>query len=484
MKFHDYLRILRERWLIVAACVVLVTAATAAVSQVVPPKYAANTRLFVTATAKAPPPSGIDDSYEAGLLAQKRAITYTELLTSENVLQRTIEALGLDLTTDELSGQVKPTLAPDSVLISVRVEDNSPQRAALIANNLADQLLAVVNELESTDPFSNRTATALVAQRADVPDVPFSPRKKLNVGLGMIVGLVLGMGLATLRDGRDKRVKSIQEIEDLTNSTVIAKLPRPTRRSKDANVLSGANSSTLEAYRELRTYLRFRDGANPPRSLVITSATYDEDRAFTAINFAAVLGNADATVGLVDADFRRPRVTNELDLNSNDGLSDVLAGTQPLDWSLQRSSLSGVMVLPSGPIPPNPSELLSSQTAESVFKDLCRQFDYVIFDAPPLLAYTDAALVTRQSDGAILIVQPYLTTRDSLIDAVAKLAGINARLLGAVTTPRPRRGLARFFGRSRRERPREKHRRSTAVATEKAVSTRKAVGAPTETEPV
>jgi receptor protein-tyrosine kinase len=312
-----------------------------------------------------------------------------------------------------------------------------------------------------------------VAQPAAVPNVPFSPNKRLNVALGMIAGLLAGIGLATLRDRQDKSVKSVQEIEELTKSTVIAQLTGPDGPGRYAGLPFTATDDTLEAYRDLGTHVRFSDVDNPPRSFVITSPTYHEDRANTAINLAIVLGSAEREVALVDADFRSARVTTDFGFNDVRGLSEVL-GTHLLDWTLQNTRFPGVTVLPSGQIPPNPGEQLSSQAAEMLFKDLRARFEYVIFDGPPVLPYADTTLVAKQTDGAILIVQPHVTTHEQLVGAVAKLAGVNATLLGVVTTSAPRRGLAR---RSRRS-PKRTNNRHAPVAADNRTP------APTQTQAV
>ena len=200
------------------------------------------------------------------------------------------------------------------------------------------------------------------------------------------------------------------------------------------------NSGTAEAFRKLRTNLKFLAVDDPPRLIVVTSSSPSEGKSTTAINIALALAEAEHNVVLVDGDLRRPRLAQYLDLVGSVGFSTVLSGGASLDEALQETTFSQLTVLTAGPIPPNPSELLGSLAAKSMFGDLRAQFDYVIVDSSPLLAVTDGAILAADADGVIVTARAGKTKRDQLANAIAILRDVDAKLLGAVLTMVPARG--------------------------------------------
>jgi receptor protein-tyrosine kinase len=177
---------------------------------------------------------------------------------------------------------------------------------------------------------------------------------------------------------------------------------------------------------------------------VVTSSVPSEGKTTTAINIALALAENDHTVALVDGDLRRPSLHSYLDLVGSVGFSTVLAGRTSLSEALQKTNYSGVTALTSGPIPPNPSELLGSLAARKVLEELRAHFDYVIIDSSPLLAVTDAAILATNADGVLIIARYGKTRREQLSHAVTNLEGVGASLLGAVLTMTPIRGSASY----------------------------------------
>ena len=191
--------------------------------------------------------------------------------------------------------------------------------------------------------------------------------------------------------------------------------------------------------------MQFLEVDDPPRVLVVTSSVPAEGKSTTAINIALALAEAEHNVVLVDGDMRRPRVAEYLDLIGSVGFSTVLAGRASLDEVLQKTRFPGLTALTSGPIPPNPSELLGSMAAQKVLSELRARFDYVIVDSSPLLPVTDAAILAADSDGVLIIARFAKTKRDQLAHAVGNLKNVGARTLGAIFTMTPARGNASYY---------------------------------------
>ncbi len=437
MNLQDYLKVLRTRWVTVLVTMLVTVLAAIVTTLLTTPLYKASTRLFVSTSAG----SSLSDIYQGNRFYQERVKSYTELLTGETLAQRTVDKLGLDISAKELAGKVRASAKLDTVLIDVDVLDTSPVRARDIANTLSDEFVVMVRELETPNQGGKADARVVVEQRASVPDHPVVPRTARNIGIGLALGLLLGMGLAVLRNILDNTVNSQETLEQVTEVGLVGSIPLDkVRRREPAIRFESDNSGIAEAFRKLRTNLQFLAVDNPPRLIVVASPMPGEGKSTTAINIALALAEAQHNVVLVDGDMRRPMLDKYLDVVGSVGLSTVLSGGISINDALQKTRFDRLSVLTSGPIPPNPSELLGSLAAQKLLGELRSQFDYVIVDSSPLLAVTDAAVLAATADGVMIMARFGDTRRDQLAHAVRSLRDVGAPLLGAVFTLTPTRG--------------------------------------------
>jgi capsular exopolysaccharide synthesis family protein len=435
-------RLLRSRWLIICSAVIVAVAGAVALTLLTTPLYQASTRLFVSTTSDA----SAGEIYQGTLSSQQRVLSYTKLLTGESLAQRTIDKLGLNMSADTLRKRIRATSAPDTVLIDVALLDPSPAQARDIANGLSDEFVVMVSELETPPGGDKPAARVVVEQHASLPTSPVIPKTNRNIALGFALGLLLGIGLALLRDRVDNTVKDRQIIEGITGAGLVAEIPIDKHLKKHPTVpFANDRSAIAEAFREFRTNLQFLEVDDPPRVLVVTSSLPSEGKSTTAINIALALAETEHNVVLVDGDMRRPRLGEYLDLIGSVGLSTVLAGRASLSEVLQETRFPGLSVLTSGAVPPNPSELLASLAAKKVLSELRGGFDYVIVDSSPLLAVTDAAILAAESDGVLMIARFADTKREQLAHATGNLTRVGARVLGAVFTMTPPRSKA-YYG--------------------------------------
>jgi receptor protein-tyrosine kinase len=383
--------------------------------------------------------------YQGNRLSQERVISYLDLLMGETLARRTIDKLGLDMSPEALQEHVKATAKRDTVLIKVAVLDQSPVRARDIANALSDEFVAMVRELETPEDAVRPDARVVVEQRASIPANPVIPNTARNIGIGLTLGVVLGIGLAVLRGLLDNTVKDRGTIEEITGTGLVGSIPfDKDRRKEPAISFDNDNSSIAEAFRKLRTNLQFLAVDNPPRVIVVTSSMPDEGKTTTAINIALALAEAEHNVVLVGGDMRRPMLEQYLNVISEVGFSTVLAGRASVNDVLQKTRFPRLSVIASGAIPPNPSELLGSLAAQKVLGELRTNFDYVIVDSSPLLAVTDAAVLAANSDGVLVIARFGQTKCEQLAHAVGSLEDVGAQLLGAVFTMMPVRGSTSY----------------------------------------
>jgi receptor protein-tyrosine kinase len=431
----------RTRWILIIVTTLLAITGAVTATLLTTPRYEASTRLFVSATAGAT----ANDIYQGNRYSQERVLSYTELLMGDTLAQRTIEKLGLGVDSTKLRENVTATAKPDTVLIDVTVTDESPVRARDIADALSDEFVIMVRELETPEEGGKPDSRVVVEQRASVPTAPITPKPVRNIGIGLAVGLLLGVGLAVLRDVLDNTVKSREMAEEITGAGLVGNIPLDKERRKEPAIsFDGDNSSIAEAFRKLRTNLQFLAVDNPPRVIVVTSSMPNEGKSTTAINIALALAEAEHDVVLVDGDLRRPRLDMYLDLVQTVGFSTALTGRAPLSDVLQKTRFPGLTVLTSGAVPPNPSELLGSQAAKRVLDQLREQFDYVIVDSSPLLAVTDAAILAAAADGVLVMARFGETRHERLAHAVGILRDVGAPVLGVVFTMTPSRRDASY----------------------------------------
>ena len=443
MNLQNILRILRTRWIPIAAAIVVAMLGTVIITATTTPLYKSSTRLFVSTYAG----TSLTDTYQGNLFSQERINSYTVLLTGEVLAQRTVDALHLDISPQALRKEITARSKAGTVLIDVDILDPSPVRARDIANTLSSEFVAMVKQLETSGDGNLPDTRVVVEQPASVSSSPAVPNLIRNLGLGLVAGVLLGVALAVGLDVVDSTVKKLDDLESITGTSVVGEIPvdKP-RRTTPAISFANDNSRIAESFRKLRTNLSFLAVDNPPRVIVVTSSIPNEGKTTTAINLALALAEADNNVLLVDGDMRRSMVQEYLKLDGSVGLSTVLSGAVPLSEALQETTFAGLTVLTAGATPPNPSELLASQAAKKLLAELRGQFDYVIVDSSPLLAVTDGTLLAANADGALLLARYGKTRRDQLTHASEALSNVGAALLGAVFTMTPTRNSSSYAG--------------------------------------
>jgi capsular exopolysaccharide synthesis family protein len=435
MNIHQILRLLRNRWRSIAVVMLLSLLLASAVNAITTPIYQASTRLFVSTSST----SSVSDIYQGNRFSQERVVSYTELVKGQTLAQRTIDKLQLEMKATDLQTRVSATSKLDTVLIKVDVRDESPVRARDIANTLSEEFVSMVRELETPRAGEPPDARVIVEQRASIPDKPITPKKLTNLLTGLFLGSVFGLSLALIRDRLDNTVKDENALEQLAGVSVVGAIPQDRKRKESPTInFDSENSPNAEAFRRLRTNLKFLDVDNPPRVIVITSSVPSEGKTTTAINLALSLTEADSSVLLVDGDLRLPRVHQYLGLIGSVGLSSVLSGATPLSEALQETKFDRLTVLAAGPTPPNPSELLGSATALTLLDELRSSFDFVIIDSSPLLAVTDAAVISARADGALLLAKHGTTRKDQVRQSTKNLEQAGAKTLGSILTMQPR----------------------------------------------
>lgn len=404
--------------------------------------YTATAAGYVTAGGG----QSIGESHSSQTLAQQKAQAYVTLFTNRRVTQAVIDELGLDTTAQQLATRIEATVPEDGVSISVNASGPTPEQARDIADAVVTAAAAEAKRMEESGPTRQTVGadgeTRTVKSQAQVliepnesailPSSPSSPDPARVLPLGLLAGLLLGYGVAAVRHYNDTKVRHVDDVEEVTGTGVLGVLPTSQDLGSERGEARRAKAfHEREALRKLRTNLRFVDVDNQPRSIVVSSANQGEGKSTVASNLAAVLAESGEQVVLVDADLRRSAVARAFDLDGSVGLSEVLAGTIPLADALQTTEIPGLQILAAGATPPNPSELLGSHRMEMLVSELSVKH-FVVLDAPPLLPVTDAALLSRSADGAVLVVAAGKTHKEALERAAASLRTVDGKVLGAI----------------------------------------------------
>lgn len=473
---RSYLALARRRkwWIAIAA--IIGVAASVALSVRQPDQYVATAQILVQPSGASTVAGGAPSA-----VTPTDVQTDVQLLTSAQVESAVSRRLGS-------SPPVSAAEIAQTNVIAISAISRSPARAALIANTYAKAFVnlqqdAAIKELTAVElqlrtqirtlgtRISNlhgQSGTAskqlvLLNQQAVLreqlaqmqvsgavttggveivtpalaPGSPSSPKPLQDGLLGLAAGLILGIGGAFLRDSFDDTLSSKEAAEQLTGAPVLALVPMITswKKRKKPLVVSVSRplSPSSEAYRSLRTSLQFIRQDHLLRTLVVTSPAAREGKTSTVANLGIVFAQAGERVVLVSCDLRRPRLGQFFGLDEQAGLTSVLHGEQSLSDVVQPvPGHDTLWLLGSGRLPANPAELLSGAAARAMFAALRAEFDLVIIDSAPVLPVTDAALLSKDADGTLMVVASGQTKRIELRRATEKLGQVNATVIGAL----------------------------------------------------
>ena len=437
MTLREYLIVIRERWTFVVAGLLLGVVAALALTVLTTRQYTSTAVLYVATT-----PSTQDNAqalYQGSLLSEQRVKSYTEMIASPRITDPAATQAGLDPTSKP---SVSATAQPDTTLITVSTSGPDAAAAARMANAVADEFSRSVAALEQPLDRTRPPAVSIqLFEPAVVATSPTSPKPLVNLPLGAVLGIVLGLVAAFARHTLDTRIRSVQEVERFSEAPNLGAVAFDrTITERPLVVDAGWQSAQAEAFRTIRTNLQFVDVEHQQKVVVVTSALPGEGKSTTSANLALALRAAGTSVCLVEGDLRRPGLADHFGLEREVGLTTVLTGRTSLAHALQPWGGRTMQVLASGVLPPNPSELLGSRSMEKILAELSLRFAVVIVDAPPLLPVTDAAAVGRLCDGALVVVRHAQTTRHQLDGALDALEAASVRLLGTVVNAVPTTG--------------------------------------------
>jgi capsular exopolysaccharide synthesis family protein len=454
------MRLLRAHWGLIVSCLVLGLCGAAAVTYYQPSSYSAHVRMYVAWQITL---DNASSARELALLAEQRVQSYQELARGDRVGQEVVTQLGLPLSASEVRQKLSAAAALDTVVLTITATDESPTRAADIANAAAAGMVRLVQELEQppvapiqtppvapiqtppVPPIQTPPVTLRIVEPATPPQAPDWPNLPLNLAAGAAFGLLVGVGLVGLRTVLDDSVRTSGQLRSMTRTPMIGALTYSRWMAK--RPLSPERLRELpesEAVRHARnTLLLIRDGS---KVVGVTSSVRTEGRTATLCNIAVAMADAGLRVLVLEADLRRPKLARYFGLEPKPDLRSVLIGHASLDDAVQPVDRN-LDVLSSAHMSGDPSALLNSKPMADLLATVRMRYDIVLVDVPPLLSDAAGALVASQTDGCVLVVRYGRTTTGELGDALGVLASAaSVRLLGTVMTMVPRRARIRDAG--------------------------------------
>jgi len=433
MELIRYWRVIRRwAWLIIL-CPLIAALAAGLISLQLPKVYEAQVSILVRPSQ----PLSIVDPGVAALTTDQVLRTYARLMTERPLLEKVISDQGLKTDPVSLSKQIRVTPQPNTAILDVAVRDTDPGRARNTANTVVNDFITQIKDIQTAEGKAPTASSAnlVVVAPAIQPEQPVFPRPLLNIGLGILAGILVGLGLAFLLDYMDQSVRSDDILRERVGLVPLGHISFvPAKRDRRGELLTlGGDSPVVEAYKALRTNLLFSSVDKEVKTIVITSAGPDEGKSRTAANLAIVLAQAGHPTLLVDADFRRPSQHRVFGRVRNVGLSNLIVQDQPeAALFVADEQVKDLVVLASGPTPPNPSELLGSAQMNGLLARFRKHFDYVVIDTPPVNAVTDASVLAANTDAAILVVDTNKATYTAVQHAKQALDRVGAKVLGSV----------------------------------------------------
>jgi polysaccharide biosynthesis transport protein len=328
-------------------------------------------------------------------------------------------------------------------LSKIEVEYKPLRRASEQEEKMYGIIASRQKEIDITGPM--KTNNVRVLERAIVPGAPVRPKPVQNLLLGLLLGLGTGIGMAFVIEALDNTLKTQQDVEQFLGTPVLGLVPiigaapggeanqvTDNLRERDLGVFLDPKSIAAECCRSIRTNILFMSPDRPLKTMVVTSPSPQEGKTTTAINLGVTMAEAGSKVLIVDTDMRRPRLHRSFGVPNQTGISTVIVGKATLDEAVKRTDVPNLDVLPCGPVPPNPSELLHTERFAAVLADLAKRYDRIILDSPPTSAVTDPAVLGNLSDGVVLVIKAGETTREAASHARRQLASAKARLFGVV----------------------------------------------------
>lgn len=428
LDLSDSVKTIRGNWMWILLFVAVGALVSGIVSYLTPTRFQATVTQYVSAQT---PGDSASNAYQGGLLSEQRMTSYADLMLTQRVAEGAIQRTQIGISSRDLLRNTDANAKLDTVILTTEVRDTSPANAVNLANGMADSFSELVAEIERpTDPNLLPPVVVRTVQPAVLAPDPVSPRIFENLLLGVATALVIGVATVLFWRVTDATIGSRQELEEVSSIPILGEIPEFDSGEK-TSLFAGGESFAAEQYRRLRTNLQYLNPDVRSAVITVTSPEATDGKTTTICNLGWAIALSGSSVIVVDADLRRPAIATDLNLEPAVGLTTVLTGRTPIDRATQRH-YSGLAVMTSGPLPPNPAELVSSLRMREMVSTLRQNYDFVLIDTPPVGPVVDGAQIAVSADLTILVCRYNISTIPGVQSAIATLEAVGRRPAGVV----------------------------------------------------
>ncbi|MCG5433886.1 AAA family ATPase [Mycobacterium sp. MYCO198283] len=432
MDFRTFVRIVAARWRVAVLALVVCLLGAGAVTVLQTKTYEASATILMSFSGT----TTVNEAFEATQVSQQRLSSYADIAGGRTVAQRAIDQLGLPLSVDELMKKTTVSYAPDSTVFTLTVADSDPERVAMLASAMANQFTALVPEIEATvrgQPAATQ-ASATVVERPVVPEHAVSPNPVRNLALGLVAGVLVAIIAALIRNTTDRTVRTREQVDEITGLPTLAALPGPDG-GKTADAWFGAGGPMDEEMRGFRARLRNLSGQQT-RTLLVTAPACGAGTTTTALNLALAFAETGEYVLLVEGDTRQAVIADLVGVRSENGLADVLANRDALDYAICSTPYANLYVLAANE-PAGTDPNFGAPVLPEILEKMTGLFDRIIVDGPPTLATADSGLLSAACRATVLVVRAGRSTLDDVETTLHDLRAAGGKVIGTVLTAAP-----------------------------------------------
>ncbi|MFC2597520.1 polysaccharide biosynthesis tyrosine autokinase [Actinomyces massiliensis] len=434
MTFEELLKLTRRQVVAIAVGLLAALLLSLVAALLTPVSYKASADAYVRVAVQTDSalPQQTDSYFAASQIAAKKTEALVPVFTSEVVAQAVIDSLGLDMNSTELARSLSVTNKTNTLTINVTATAPTASEARSIADETVRQAGEQVKLLEGEDS----PVEVVLMSPSSVSGTTRSPSILTYLGVGLVGGVLLGYALALGREAWDKRIRSAADVANIIDRPVLGVIP-VSHAIADGQVTTDGGSGAEEAFRKLRTNMRYANVDKGVRTFVVTSGVQGDGKSTVACNLARVMALAGRSVVLIDGDLRRHRSHDDSKAGRRrPGLTQLLVGATSLDSVLVQTAVPGLQIIPAGDPPPNPSELLGSERMSDLVGYLASSH-VVIIDAPAALPVTDAVALGAHTDGVLLVVRAGHTTDEQLEQVTEAIRQGGGSVFGVVLNQTP-----------------------------------------------
>ncbi|MGN7132607.1 Wzz/FepE/Etk N-terminal domain-containing protein [Rhodococcoides corynebacterioides] len=422
MGLNDYFEIAKRRWMIILACVVAGIVAGAVYTSSLTYSYTAQSRMYVTMATG----TSVADSYQGGMAAQQRITSYVDLVTSDRVMNDVISELSLDTTAAELASRTTASFAPATVIMTVDVSADTPDQARVINDLVVAKFRNLVGELESTQVGAAPAAKVTVIDPATTPSASAGPAPTKNLAAGTMVGLLLGCGLAYLRDRLDKRIRTTGQVAALSTTHFLGGVESSSRTTDTRRVALRLDGVLAEASPRVVVFVGSTAASSRSRPSSASDTVLPVARAL------AVLGKSTL---MVDAATSGRGISSRMRPATLPGVADLAHQRRSANELTRPTQVSDLRVLPLGQVDDDTATFLVSARFATILQELGREHDYVLVDATGTTDGTDALALAAHADHTVVVVEAGTTTVADLEEVLTELSDIGASVAGTILVP-------------------------------------------------